>query len=495
VTSRAPSIPDDVQSVHLIGVGGTGMGAFAGLLKAAGYAVRGSDEGVYPPMSDKLRDWGIEVRTPYAAANLEPPVDLVVVGNVIRATNVEARAAIDGGMAYTSFPAALGSLFLDGKDSSNEGERRAARHGVVVAGTHGKTTTTTLIAHTLLSAKRDAGFLVGGVPLGLGESFRAGAPGAPFVVEGDEYDTAFFDKGPKFLHYRPRSLLVTSVEYDHADIYASVEQIEDRFAELFALVPDDGLIVARGGMPHVERALTKAEARIRARVVRYVSGDATAHDLQVGRVGQDFAVVVRGAPRGRVTIPMHGPHNVENALGAYVVLDGLGLSHDEIAHGFSTFAGVKRRLEVRGEAMGAIVVDDFAHHPTAIAVTLEGARARWPDHRIVALFEPRSATSCRRVFQQAFAEAFGSADEVLFAPPGRQLAKDEALDVAQLAVDVTKRGTPAIACASLDELVQRAIDAPKQSVLLGMSNGAFGDAHRRILDGRRAREAASRGEP
>jgi UDP-N-acetylmuramate: L-alanyl-gamma-D-glutamyl-meso-diaminopimelate ligase len=478
VSTPGPRLPAVVKSVHLIGVGGTGMGAFAGLLKSAGLAVRGSDEGVYPPMSDKLKDWGIEVRTPYAPANLEPAADLVIVGNVIRAVNVEARAAIDGGMAYTSFPAALGALFLDD------------RHGVVVAGTHGKTTTTTLLAHTLLDAGRDAGFLVGGVPLGLGESFRPGQKGAPFVVEGDEYDTAFFDKGPKFLHYRPRSLLVTSLEYDHADIYASVEQIEDRFAELLLLVPADGHIVVRGGLPHVERAVAKASAAMKARIVRYgEGGDVVAHALEIGRAGQSFDVVIEGTSRGSVTIPLHGPHNVENALGAYAILAGLGLTHAEIAHGFSTFAGVKRRLEVRGEEAGGIVVDDFAHHPTAIAVTLEGARARWPDHRLVALFEPRSATSCRRVFQDAFARAFDAADEVILAPPGRQLAKDEALDVDQLARDITTRGIPAVACPSLDDVVARAIAVAGPCIVLGMSNGAFGDAHRRILDGRRMRGA------
>jgi UDP-N-acetylmuramate: L-alanyl-gamma-D-glutamyl-meso-diaminopimelate ligase len=480
VSVNPPRLPADVQRVHLIGVGGTGMGAFAGLLKAAGLAVRGSDEGVYPPMSDKLTDWGIEVRTPYAADNLSGEIDLVIVGNVIRAVNVEARAAIDGGMPYTSFPAALGALFLD------------ARHSVVVAGTHGKTTTTTLLAHTLLDAGRDAGFLIGGIPLGLEESFRPGAKGAPFVVEGDEYDTAFFDKGPKFLHYKPRSLLVTSVEFDHADIYASVEQIEDRFAELLALVPEDGHIVVRGGHTHVERAVAKASATTKARIVRYgEQGDVVARALEVGRAGQRFEVVISGTVCGHVTIPMHGPHNVENALGAYAILAGLGLTHDEIARGFSTFAGVKRRLEVRGEEAGGIVVDDFAHHPTAIAVTIEGARARWPEHRLVALFEPRSATSCRRVFQQAFAEAFDAADEVILAPPGRQLSKDEALDVDQLALEIAARGVPAVACTSLDDVVARAIAVAGPCVLLGMSNGAFGDAHRRILEGRRARASSS----
>jgi UDP-N-acetylmuramate: L-alanyl-gamma-D-glutamyl-meso-diaminopimelate ligase len=459
-----------MKSVHLLGIAGTGMGAFAGLLKAAGYDVRGSDEGVYPPMSDKLAQWDIEVRTPYAPANLDPAADLVIVGNVIRRVNVEATAMRERELEHASFPETLGRLFLD------------QRHPVVVAGTHGKTTTSTLLAHTLFHAGRDPGFLIGGIPLGFEESFRVGADGAPFVVEGDEYDTAYFDKGPKFLHYRPRALLATSLEYDHADIYDDVEQIKARFTQLFALVPADGHLVVNAGEPHLVEALQRAE--VRGRVETYgVDGHWQAKDASEDERGVSFDVFAGDESRGRVFVPLSGDHGVLNALGAYAICDGLGLSHDELTAAFAAFDGVKRRMETVGEADSVTVIDDFAHHPTAVATTLAGARRRFGERPLWALFEPRSATSCRRIFQDDYARAFAPADRALFAPPGRTLDPAEALDVPQLAVDVSERGTPADACASIDEMVERVRDeAPAGAVIVCMSNGAFGGIHARLLD-------------
>ncbi|MFZ9889083.1 MAG: UDP-N-acetylmuramate--L-alanine ligase, partial [Myxococcota bacterium] len=349
------------------------------------------------------------------------------------------------------------------------------------SGTHGKTTTTTLLAHTLLAAGKDPGFLIGGIPLGLEESFRTGATGAPFVVEGDEYDTAYFDKGPKFLHYRPRSLLLTSLEYDHADIYQSVEQIEARFAEVVALVPHDGHLVFCAEEPRLAAAAGHAQGGVR--VDSYgEAGDWRAHDVEETAAGLAFHIAYRGVFKGALKVPLSGRHGVLNALGAYAVLAGLGLTHDEIGAGFASFAGVKRRMEVVGERDGVVVLDDFAHHPTAVRTTLEGARRRYEGRPLWALFEPRSATSCRKVFQTDYAEAFDAADQVLLAPPGRQLDPSEALDVPQLAHDVTARGRPAIACESLDALVEQvARDAPVGAVLLCMSNGAFGGVHQRLL--------------
>ncbi len=481
--------------IHLIGVAGTGMGAFAGLLKQAGYDVGGSDENVYPPMSDKLAEWGIAVRTPYAAANLEPAPDLVVVGNVVKKDNPEAVAMRERNLEHASFPETLGRLFL------------ADRHSVVVAGTHGKTTTSTLIAHVLLKTKRDPGFLVGGIPLspdgGGSESFRLGAPGArsPFVVEGDEYDTAYFDKGPKFLHYRPRTLLCTSLEYDHADIYPSVDAIIARFAELLSLVPADGHIVLCAEERNLMKA--RAQASVKARVTTYGAGGSyDAHDVVEDERGLRFVVSfgahttgvvsAMGGDEGEVFVPLSGRHNLLNALGAYAVLAGLGLTHDEIALGFESFPGVKRRMEVRGEADGCIVVDDFAHHPTAVRTTLEGARQRYAGRPLWALFEPRSATSCRKIFQDDYARAFDAADRVLLAPPGRQLDPSVALDVPKLAADVGVRGRPATACASLDELLRHVVkEAPRGAVLLCMSNGGFGGIHDKLI-GALAERARSR---
>jgi UDP-N-acetylmuramate: L-alanyl-gamma-D-glutamyl-meso-diaminopimelate ligase len=485
-----------MKSIHLIGVAGTGMGSFAGLLKAAGYDVRGSDEGVYPPMSDKLKDWGIATLSPYAASNLDPAPDLVVVGNVVKKDNVEAVAMRERHLRHASFPATLGELFL------------SKRHSVVVAGTHGKTTTSSIIAWTLLSAGRDPGWLIGGVPAGtghaMGESFRLGqaGPASPFVVEGDEYDTAYFDKGPKFLHYVPRSLLCTSLEYDHADIYPNVGAIIARFAEVMSLVPsaaEGGHIVLWGDEPNLKKA--RAEAPVTARISTYAErADATGNSANVvadavveSESGLAFDVIVDGERVGHVTSPLSGRHNLLNLLGAFAILSthtgGLGLSLDEIAAGFASFPGVKRRLEVRGEVNGVVVVDDFAHHPTAVRTTIEGAKKRWPNRPLWALFEPRSATSCRKIFQDDYARAFDAADVVLLAPPGRQLDPSIALDVPQLAKDLVGRGIDSKDLPSIDAVVDavRAGVPASGAVVLCMSNGAFGGIHQRLIDAITAR--------
>ncbi len=470
-----------MKSIHLIGVAGTGMGAFAGLLKAAGYDVRGSDENVYPPMSFKLKDWGIPTMTPYGAANLDPAPDLVVVGNVVKKDNAEAVAMRDKHLPHQSFPQTLGDLFL------------SKRHSVVVAGTHGKTTTTSLIAWVLLQAGRDPGYLVGGVPIGLEESFRLGAPGpqSPFVVEGDEYDTAYFDKGPKFLHYAPKSLLCTSLEYDHADIYPSVSAIEARFAELMSLVPaakDGGHIVLCAEEAHLKKA--RNEANVKARITTYSSSSADGANVFAQRIvenedGIACEVVVDDVVKGALKLPLSGRHNLLNALGCWAICDGLGLTHDEIAGGLATFPGVKRRMEVKGEQDGVVVVDDFAHHPTAVRTTLDGAKKKYAGRPLWAIFEPRSATSCRKIFQDDYARAFGAADKVLLAPPGRLLDPEIALDVPKLAQDLRDQGKDAAAYASVEEIILVAKASATRghggAVLLCMSNGAFGGIHEKLL--------------
>ncbi|MDP2339337.1 MAG: Mur ligase family protein [Deltaproteobacteria bacterium] len=489
-----------MKSIHLIGVAGTGMGAFAGLLKAAGFDVRGSDENVYPPMSTKLKDWGIPTSTPYAPENLEPAPDLVVVGNVVKKDNVEATAMRERHLPHASFPATLGDLFL------------SKRHSVVVAGTHGKTTTTALLAWTLQHAGRDPGYLVGGIPLspaggglattpggrhgessGQEESFRLGAPGplSPFVVEGDEYDTAYFDKGPKFLHYRPKSLLCTSLEFDHADIYPNVAAIEARFAELMTLVPDvkeGGHIVLCAEEPHLKKA--RNGANVNARITTYASSSTEGANVFCQRQsenqsGLQFEVVVDDVVVGACKLPLSGRHNLLNALGSYAILQGLGLTHDEIAAGYASFPGVKRRMEVKGEHDGVVVIDDFAHHPTAVRTTLDGAKKRFAGRPLWAIFEPRSATSCRKIFQDDYARAFDAADKVLLAPPGRQLDPEIALDVPKLAKDLRDAGKDADAYSSIEEIVLVARgSAPRGAngaVLLCMSNGSFGGIHDKLL--------------
>ena len=469
---------------HLIGIAGTGMGAFAGLLKQAGHQVRGSDQNVYPPMSDQLDAWGIDVRTPYAAQNLEPAPDLVVVGNVIRRANAEASAMRDLQLPHASFPETLGNLFL------------AERHSVVVAGTHGKTTTSTLIAHTLLHAGRDPGYLIGGIPRSSNpdapaqESFRVGRADAPFVVEGDEYDTAYFDKGPKFLHYHPRSLLCTSLEFDHADIYNDVGEIQARFQQLFELMPTSGHLVCYVEDPALVEVLGRTTIQGRVETYGNARADWQATELREDESGIRFLARYQGQDAGELKVSLSGQHGASNAIGAYAILRGLGLSHPEIAAGYASFAGVKRRMEVIGKAQSVTVIDDFAHHPTAVATTLAGAKARYAGRPMWAFFEPRSATSCRRVFQDAYAQAFACADRVLLAPPGRQLDPGQALDVPKLAADIQARGTPADAFGSIEDMLDSALQAPPaDAVFLCMSNGAFGGIHQRLLAGLSATES------
>jgi UDP-N-acetylmuramate: L-alanyl-gamma-D-glutamyl-meso-diaminopimelate ligase len=465
-----------VRSIHLVGICGTGMGSFAGLLKAAGHQVRGSDDNVYPPMSDKLAAWGIEVKKGYKPENLDPAPDLVVIGNVIKKTNPEAQAVVERNLPYTSFPKALGEMFLE----------RA--HSVVIAGTHGKTTTTSLVAWLLTSAGRDPGMLVGGVPLNFDEGFRFGR-GAHFVVEGDEYDTAYFDKVPKFLHYKPKTLIVTSLEYDHADIYPNVEAIEREFEKVIALVPPDGLVLGCVSQLRVPPRLSAANCAVETYTAR-PNQKATWHaeDVELGPEGAKFDLFRERIKVGSFRFPMSGLYNVENAVAAIAFATSAGLSVAEIREGLESFKGVARRQTVRAEVGGVRVIDDFAHHPTAVKETLEGLRSRFPKGRIFAIFEPRSATSSRAYFQKEYAEAFDAADEVIIAGVGRpEIPAHERLDIQRLASDITARGHRARSIAEVDEIVRvLASEAKEGDSLVFMSNGGFGGIYGKI-------EAALRG--
>src|SRR5512138_2287840 len=421
-----------VKRVHLIGVAGTGMGSFAGMLKAAGYDVSGSDENVYPPMSTQLERWGIEVMTPYAAANLDRArPDLVVVGNVVRSVNPEATAMRDRGLLHVSFPAALGEAFI------------APRHGVVVVGTHGKTTTSAMMGALLHHAGRDPSFLVGGVTRDFDSNFRLGR-GPHFVVEGDEYDTAYFDKGPKFLHYHPRTAIFTSCELDHADIYRDEAHYESAFERFAEILPADGFLAACASYPSVLRIAARARCRVETYSAE-TAADWQARDLQLAPDGARFDLVHRGRTLVRAHLTMGGPHNVENALGVAAAATSLGLSPSEIAAGFSAFRGVKRRQEVRGVAGGVTVVDDFAHHPTAVARTLEAIRGTFPTGRILACFEPRSNTSRRNLHQREYVSAWPGAAEVFILRPAPtdRVPESERLDVDRLAREIASGGPPA----------------------------------------------------
>jgi UDP-N-acetylmuramate: L-alanyl-gamma-D-glutamyl-meso-diaminopimelate ligase len=463
-----------VRRIHLLGVAGTGMGSFAGMLKAAGYEVTGSDENVYPPMSDMLRQWGIDALTPYRPENLDAArPDLVIVGNVIRRVNPEATAMRERGLAHMSFPAALGELFLE------------QRHSVVVAGTHGKTTTSAMMGHVLVDAGRDPSFLVGGVTLNYAANYRYGK-GPHFVVEGDEYDTAYFDKGPKFLHYRAKTALITSVEFDHADIYRDMEHYESSFRRLVDTVPADGHLVVSAAYPNAV-ALARAG---RARVITYVgregvAADVAPRDVRFGPEGARFTVLESGYPVREVLLPLTGWHNVENALGVWAAARAMGLSADEVARGLASFKGVKRRQEVRGEVGGVLVVDDFAHHPTAVRETITAIRSRYPQRRLWAIFEPRSNTSRRNIHQEEYAHAFDGAQRASLKVPERhdKVPTGEELDVPRVVAALNTQGIPADCDVDVPALVERvAREATPGDVLLVMSNGAFGGFIPKLMD-------------
>ncbi|MEO6446001.1 MAG: Mur ligase family protein [Gemmatimonadaceae bacterium] len=473
--------PGAVRRIHLVGVGGTGMGAFAGMLKAAGYDVTGSDENVYPPMSDMLRQWGIEVFTPYAAENLDRArPDLVIVGNVIRRVNPEATAARERGLRQMSFPAAFGALVA------------ADKHSVVIAGTHGKTTTSALMAHVLAEAGLDPTFLVGGVTVNYGGNFRLGA-GAHVVVEGDEYDTAYFDKGPKFLHYRARTALLTSIEFDHADIFTDMAHYESAYEKFCATLPADGWLGVSASYP---RAVEIARAHSPARVRTYshdVEADYRARDITFSEAGASFRIEGPDAENVPVLLPMSGFHNIENAVGVYAAARALGVSPDAIACGFARFRGVKRRQEVRGEIGNVLVIDDFAHHPTAVRETILGIRQRYPRRRLWAVFEPRSNTSRRNIHQAEYATAFEHADVVAIRLPEAhdQVPADEQLDVPAIVGDLHTRGIAAATHANVDDMVQLVTSGARPNdVILVMSNGAFGGFIPSLLAGLTARFGA-----
>ncbi len=462
-----------VRRVHLIGVAGTGMGSFAGMLKAAGYEVTGSDENVYPPMSTQLERWGIEAMQGYRAENLDRArPDVVVVGNVVRAVNPEAAAMRERGLPHVSFPEALGELFI------------GPRHGVVVVGTHGKTTTSALMGFVLHHAGRDPSFLVGGVTRDFDSNFRLGG-GEAFVVEGDEYDTAYFDKGPKFLHYRPRTAIFTSCELDHADIYRDEAHYRSAFERFVEILPEDGYLAACSTWPSVVEIARKARCGMETYSVERPA-DWEARGLTLGADGARFRLVRAGRELGAVRLSVGGAHNVENALGVAAAATRLGLSFGEIAAGLEAFRGVKRRQEVRGVERGVTVIDDFAHHPTAVERTLAAIQGSYPGARLLVAFEPRSNTSRRNLHQEEYGRSFGSASRVwLLTPaPTDRVPEAERLDVARVAADVAARGVPARACGTVEEIVAEMVaEARAGDVVVAMSNGAFGGIWGRVLGG------------
>jgi UDP-N-acetylmuramate: L-alanyl-gamma-D-glutamyl-meso-diaminopimelate ligase len=463
------------EHIHLIGIGGTGMTSLAGLLHESGCRVSGSDGALYPPTSTILADLGVEVHEGFDAANLHPAPDLVVVGNAIARGNPEVEAVLDERLRYTSMPRLIHDRYLIG------------RHSIVVAGTHGKTTTASMLASVLTHAGRDPGYLIGGLPKDLEHPFSIGT-GTAFVIEGDEYDTAFFDKGPKFMHYRPDTVLLGTVEFDHADIYRDLEQIQLAFRRLINLVPQRGKIIRYEDCAVTREVTEGAHAGVEGYGME--AGSWRAVDLIENPAGSSFRILRDAAPFADIELELAGPHNVRNALAVAAAAFEQGLQADEIAAGLNAFRGVKRRLELRGTRHGVTVFDDFAHHPTAIRETLTAVKRRTSGGRVWAVLEPRSWSLRRNVFQQRLGEVFDAADEVIVAPVFRpeQIPVEERLNVTELIDVLLARGTAARQLAEVESIVGTiAAEAVPGDVVIVMSNGGFEGLHDRLLDALAAR--------
>lgn len=450
--------------IHFIGICGAAMGNVAMMMRSAGHTVTGSDENVYPPMSDLLAAAGVEIIHGFAAENLVSRPDLIVIGNKLSRGNVEVEAALNGKFRYVSLPELLKDEIIRGRIS------------IVLSGTHGKTTTSSLAAWVLESAGRSPTFMIGGAP----GNFEAGwqyRPESEFVVlEGDEYDTAFFDKRSKFVHYLPTVLLINNVEFDHADIFDSLDDILLAFRRLVNIVPGNGLILTNGDDPNAVQVTTGAFTP----VMKFGLGegcDLRAANVEYGPESTTFDVVRNGAVEARLTIPLLGEFNVRNALGVAGIARHLGIGYDEIDRALRSFRNTRRRMELMGNANGVTLYDDFAHHPTAIRETLAGLRARHPRERIIAVFEPRSNTTRRNVFQKELADCFGRADSVVLAQIDRldELYESERLDTGRLIEDIAAHGVDARFLPDVPAIVDHVARAARPGdVIVVMSNGGFG---------------------
>ena len=459
------------KRIHFIGVCGTAMATLAAMLKQRGFDVQGSDHGVYPPMSDFLAREQIRVFDGYREEQITGDIDTVVVGNAISRGNPELEAVLDRKLHYVSLPEAIREHFLWNARS------------IVIAGTHGKTTTTSLTAWVLASGGCDPSLLVGGIALNFDGSYRLGN-GRDFVIEGDEYDSAFFDKTAKFLKYLPDIAVIGNLEYDHADIYPDMESLRIAFRRFVNLVPRTGRLIIGADSPEAMRLLGNARCQVESFGLS-VGADWRAEELRPAPTGTTFQVSHRGEPLGHVTVPLFGEHNVRNVLAAMAVGHAAGLDVATMRDGLAAFKGVKRRLELRGIERGVAVYDDFAHHPTAILETIRAVKSADPSRRVWAVFEPRSATSCRKVFQQDFANAFAEsgADETVLASVFRATLPDaERLSVEEIVADVTRQGRHARTLPTTDAIVTAiSREARPGDIVLVMSNGGFDGIHDKLL--------------
>jgi UDP-N-acetylmuramate: L-alanyl-gamma-D-glutamyl-meso-diaminopimelate ligase len=460
---------------YFIGIGGIAMAQVALLLKEMGYQVRGSDPTLHPPTDRLLHAGKIVVEQGYDAAHLTPPPDLVVIGNAVSRGNPEVEAVLDHGIPYTSLPGLIEEVLLNKKNSA------------VVAGTHGKTTTASLLAWLLFAGGMDPSFMVGGVALNFGQGYRFGH-GTWVVLEGDEYDSAFFDKGPKFLHYRPQVVILTSIEYDHADIYQDLEAVKSAFRKLLAIIPKEGTLIANTDDEIVRELIPETECQVKP---FGAAGLWSPTEVRTTSEGTIFHLYEGGEDRGELTIPLWGLHNVGNAIGAVIAASLIGLTIPQIRKGLRTFQGVRRRMELVGEARGITVIDDFAHHPTAIRETLRAVRSRFPDGRLWAVFEPRSQTMRRDILQGELITALKEADHVvmgkIFSPP----SQGEALDPSWVVQEISRAKGDGTAryLEDAEEIVSHCYsEAAPGDVIVVMSSGHFAGLSERIFTALRTPE-------
>jgi len=457
------------QHVHLIGICGTAMASLAGMLKQRGFKVTGSDAAVYPPMSDFLAAQNIPVLQPYSEANLKPRPDMVVVGNAISRGNPELEYVLDQRIVFRSLPQIVQEQFL------------RTRESLVVAGTHGKTTTTSMLAWIFQTANKNPSFLIGGIAENFGSSFAV-KQGHHFIIEGDEYDTAFFDKGPKFLHYLPQSAILTSVEFDHADIYADLDAVKTAFKRLVNLIPRKGTLVAHDADANVDECVAKAFCGVERYGFKrgsywHITGAKYEHDRTTWRVQKE------GKVWAEFEFALAGEYNVLNATAAAALASHYEIAPTKIAEALKTFKSVKRRLEVKAEVAGITVIDDFAHHPTAIAGTLKAVRTRWPKARVWAIFEPRSNTLRRKVFEDELVKSLALADAVAIASVFKPEAIPEGqrLETAALIRGLKKAGRPASEFADADAIVEKiAPQLRAGEVVVILSNGGFGGIYEKL---------------
>ncbi|MBW2170613.1 MAG: UDP-N-acetylmuramate:L-alanyl-gamma-D-glutamyl-meso-diaminopimelate ligase [Deltaproteobacteria bacterium] len=464
-------IPEEVRTIHLIAICGTGMGALAGMLNEAGFEVTGSDHHVYPPMSTFLAERGIQIAERFRPENLSRRPDLVVVGNAVSKDNPEVVGMFEMGLPFCSFPQALNRFFIHGKGA------------LTVTGTHGKTTTAALLAWVLAYAGLDPGFMVGGILKNFDSNYNIGT-GPYFVVEGDEYDTAFFDKGPKFLHFTPSRAILTSVEFDHADIYTDLDHVKKAFLDFVTTMPEEALLVACDGAPSVRDLVAQAKCWVAA----YGFEERSPWRLEDVRFDPPWTyleVTSRGEPFGTFKTPLPGLHNALNALSVIAVAHDMRLPQEVISGALETFEGIKRRQEVRGVKKGITVIDDFAHHPTEVRETLAAIRAFHVDNRIIAVFEPRTNSSMRKVFQKVYPDSFDDADLVCIRKPPllEKIPADERFSSEELVEDLKNGGKKAFYFPDTDAIIDYLVNvAVPEDIILIMSNGGFDNIHERLLE-------------